>query len=345
MNDMQRKGITKGFTLLEMMLVMAIMSTIFALLASYTSQKFDQMRRERCAMQMQQLLNASLSYYLANGKWPGSDIPTGLADLQTAGLVPASLPNPWGQTYTVQAFSKTNVMYVSTTTGYSASTIAVKKLNAQLVASMLPLSFITTAVAAVADATKPPTAVACDAVDTDCPIVVAQVNVPGMNLNNARSINFAGLYHYSECVPVPTCPNDALGVPMTPSIYVVPSSISGFNDTGSTIAYPITSFTAYATGGKNAGLSPEACRPPGDKAGKTAGMTTCPAELPAGDYWRVCAQIVTSQNDINMTNAGGDERAPTNKSNTLGQASVLAAFTRCTPTTENQGSALTLWGY
>ena len=36
--------------------------------------------------------------------------------------------------------------------------------------------------------------------------VTAQVTTPGQNLNNARSVNFVGIYHNGACVPVPNCP-------------------------------------------------------------------------------------------------------------------------------------------
>ena len=36
--------------------------------------------------------------------------------------------------------------------------------------------------------------------------VVAAVNIPGQNLNNAGAVTFAGLYYHGGCVPVPQCP-------------------------------------------------------------------------------------------------------------------------------------------
>src|SRR5687768_2200405 len=61
---------TKGFTLLEMLLVLAISSSLVVLLLNYTTQKSDEMRRDKTVLQIQQILNAALSYYVNTSTWP-----------------------------------------------------------------------------------------------------------------------------------------------------------------------------------------------------------------------------------------------------------------------------------
>src|SRR5437867_3685275 len=64
----------------------------------------------RC-IQMQQVLNAGLSYYVVNGTWP-----TQMSDLQGTYLPPASVPfvNPWGNDYLIATSPTTQLFYVYT---------------------------------------------------------------------------------------------------------------------------------------------------------------------------------------------------------------------------------------
>ena len=72
-----------GFTLIEMLLVMAIISTMIVLSIGYMNTRTRALTIDRTSAQMQQILNAGLSYYVNNNAWP-ADIST----MQSAGYLP-----------------------------------------------------------------------------------------------------------------------------------------------------------------------------------------------------------------------------------------------------------------
>lgn len=313
-DDMKRK--LAGFTLLEMLLVLVIAAALMTMFIGYTTQKADQLRRDRTSMQMQQILNASLAYYLANGKWPAD-----MTALATNGYIPTTFNNPYGYTFSLSSASTTAPLYVVTTTGTA--------LDAFVVAGTLPLAYVTD------DGTPNPDPSYCTGPSvSDCRFVVAGVNVPGQNLNNARSINFAGLYHSGACVPVPSCPGA-----MVAQIFVVPASINGINSdpgTGVAQANPLTGYTAFATLPAAGGTGPNGCT--------TGSALACSAgsggSITATDqYWRVCLSVVTTTGSVS---------APTSSTWALDLGTV-AAFTRCVPAksggtiTEPSGSDFTVW--
>src|SRR3990167_329258 len=247
----------KGFTLLEVLLVLAIASSLIVLMLKYTTQKSDELRRDKTVLQMQQILNAGLSYYVNNSFWPmlGATI-NNISGLCGTGnwnplntLQPNYLPttlqnNSYGNPFFINCGNMANGgnFYVRTT----ANTVA----NARVIAGRLPLAFITNA---AGWATNPPSQPAvCAAGGAGCNVVVTTVTIPGQNLNNARSVNFAGVYYHGGCVPAPNCPPN-----MSPSIIVAPISVSGMlastPPTNCTTdpttcqniqAFPISSFTA-----------------------------------------------------------------------------------------------------
>jgi prepilin-type N-terminal cleavage/methylation domain-containing protein len=59
-----------GFTLLEMLLVTAIMGVILVMVIGYVTRKGEEFRRDKAVTQIQQTLNAGLSFYTDNGRWP-----------------------------------------------------------------------------------------------------------------------------------------------------------------------------------------------------------------------------------------------------------------------------------
>jgi len=81
-----------GFSLIEMMLVIAIMASLITIAGLYTQQYLDRKRIERAGMDMKQFLNASLLYYDANATWP-DDL---TLDIIGTYLPPeVTLNNPW----------------------------------------------------------------------------------------------------------------------------------------------------------------------------------------------------------------------------------------------------------
>lgn len=305
----------KGFTLVEMLLVLAIMSTVLVAILGYTTQKSDEMRRDRTVMQVEQILNAGLSYYLSFGAWP-----TKVADLQTKLFLPSgTIRNAWGQSFTIGDNGSTpgsgTLFSVCTTIqgtqSFSASTI---------IAGRLPLASATKGGSSSDPCPNTTgTPIACSAGDQTCTIT-SSVNIPGQNLNNARSINFAGIYHNGACVPAPACPNTT----MLPTIMAVPVSVSGINDSSApTTIYPLSSFTAYVIGTSASDDTPTG--KPGDCVNGTP--TDCYFEQggtklsSSGKYWRVCMRIITEKGTITYDNNNKD-------------AGIILALTRCVPQTE-----------
>jgi prepilin-type N-terminal cleavage/methylation domain-containing protein len=81
-----------GFSLIEMMLVIAIMASLIIIASLYTQQYLDRKRVERAGMDMKQFLNASMLYYDGNGSWP-EDLTLDI----TGTYLPAEVTpnNPW----------------------------------------------------------------------------------------------------------------------------------------------------------------------------------------------------------------------------------------------------------
>lgn len=316
------KNSQSGFTLIEVLLVMVIISIIIYAGVNYVQQQAQSNRIARTSAQMQQILNAGLAYYVDNGKWP-----TQMSDLQTKYLPAIAITNSWGQPYNIYSYpvntTDPRLFYVYTEITTAEPTSATGSAVANAIAGLLPLSYVSSD-----SGTPPDPAVGCTTGNCN---VVAMVNIPGQNLNNANAVNFAGIYHHGACVPVPSCPVDATNTLMTPQIMVVPVSVSGLNDSsGSTTSmnvYPISSFTAYARGNGD---------PPTDKSPPSCDNSTinldCSAsavnDANAAAYWRVCLQVVTEK---------GDVQVPT-RSDTWGQYVTLMAVTRCAPNNEAAGS-------
>lgn len=324
---------SKGFTLLETMLVLAIMGGILVVALNYSTRTVAQGRRDKTALQMQQILNAGLAYYNTYGVWPGDCPGVGcvfasnstsnstawgsLSSLSGAGFLPTSLVNnPYGNGFSITSDSITGQVF------YVVSRIS-NKANALVVAGELPIAYLS-------DQYGNPAAAG--------PYVTAQVTIPGQNLNNARSVNFSGIYHNGACVPVPACPgyNPATQTCtsgsncMVPQIMVTPVSMSGVSDTGSNAAYPIASFTAYAYG---PATSPKDCLTGATNTACAIQSTTLNSGIasPSGVYWRVCVQVVTEKGVVSATNTGTGSGA-------WGQYASVMAVTRCTPPSEPFGS-------
>ena len=367
MNMKRRVKQIIGFTLLEMLLVLVIVSMIVVMGTNYLQQRTLEMRIDRATTQVQQILNAALAYYVVNGFWP-----TDLAALQnnssylpTSAAGAGTMMSPWNTTYTVTSSSTapSSLIYVYFPVTYASSSGQASAV-AHIIAGRLPLSFVTATAPAVG--AVPQDDGTCNIGDTTATCyVVAAVNVPGQNLNNATAVNYAGIYHSGSCVPAPTCPVDKNGLPMKAEIMVVPVSVSGVygasTDAPTTAGgahgtcgptnlaacqinvYPLSSFTARAVGDStgapvllSGGKGPASCdgtissdKCLADYTGTT--LTT------AGSYWRVCLSTVTEKGTTTIP--------PSNPmANPWGQlqGSVMA-ITRCAPSNENTGSGFTVW--
>ena len=339
------------------MLVLVIASTLAYMAMNYLQQRSLRLAMDKAAAGMQQISTAATSYYAVNYTWPAN-----LPCLQgvgvgcsTAYLPPGTILDPLliGAQPLIFA-GNTNPAFPSWTTSSLLVVMPVQLHNASYsyyaattLAGMLPLSF-------TMDSSLVPGS--CTPASTLC-YVVQTVPIPGQVLNNATSVNYAGLYHSGACVPVPTCPVTGT-TKMQASILVTPVSITGANDaptpsaactytntTGCVVnAYPLSSFTATATAPKpaTAGSGPPDC--------VTGVLSPCYSTLgPAGaptfiadgkNYWRVCISIVTEKGPVNP--APSETVDPT--SSIWGQVTgTVMAVTRCAIPGEQSGSDFTVW--
>jgi prepilin-type N-terminal cleavage/methylation domain-containing protein len=311
-----------GFTLIEMMLVIVVVSILIWASVGYIQQRTLQMRMDRTSLQMQQILNAGLAYYVTNGKWPSS-----LNDLKGTYLPNIVYKNPWNQDYRVTQVSLASnalpMLVVYTGITQSGANTGSALASANTIAGTLPLSYTSSDAGSPPDSTVP-----CDESSDTC-YVVASVNIPGQELSNARGVNFAGIYNHGACVPVPQCPVDpANNTPMKPQVMIVPISVSGRNISNSTDVFPISSFGAYAMGNDPLDVSPPRC-----KDTTSIPLQNCAILQNVGPaapaYWRACIKITTERGYLPDTRTNDDR---------WGDEVKLMAITRCAPPNEPSGS-------
>jgi prepilin-type N-terminal cleavage/methylation domain-containing protein len=355
----------KGFSLIEMLLVLVIISAIIVMGMNYAQQKAQSMRIDRTVMQIQSILNAAQAYFVDHGQWT-----TGGNVLMDDHYLPNNAFNsPWGSVTTTPSYQMPNMAgfmnanptapnmeYLWITfTGPKAYALAT------VIAGALPVAYTTNTT--TANNPMPPQDTACSPGE-DCTIV-ASISMPLINLNNATAVNFAGLYHHGACVPVPSCPPG-----MTPEIVVTPVSLSGVYSncsasgtcptSGSLPAYPITSFTAYATGPGQSGNSYPVAQGPANCTNGYALNNQCYmlASSPGytgenvrdGSYWRVCADVETELGTVSWGNQIPSQTYPGDPSYS-GQYVTLLALTRCSitgippGTGENSGSSFNVWSF
>lgn len=373
---------SKGFTLLEMTLVLVVAASILVMILGYVTQKSTELRRDRTSLQIQQILNAALAYYVDNGTWPVPQCTAGggggggncgcgswfdLTTLQQSGyLLPstASLVSPWGQGYLVSCNDKVttgggggggSATTKQITGTFSVQTNVTNPNEAVIIAGRLPFGFVSDS---DGSALSPPTAGSCTLTPpyaNTCTMVLSSVSIPGQNLNNARSINFAGIYNNGACVPAPVCPGG-----MKPQIFVTPTQVNGnWNINNSSALYPIESFAAFARGKNYAGdpgLNNEVfdcevvTNPPTPTGGGAPricnsfsgmyGEPTVPATGKPADpantlYWRVCLAIVTEAGRITFPNSSTQQGLfPEGVQQGLNMGTIMV-LTRCVPTDTN----------
>jgi len=342
---MRFKRQVSGVTLVEVLLVMVVISSIIYMGVGYMQQKALHARIDRTSVQMQQILNAGLAYYVGQGAWPTFPQPwkpdsvsncllgkggegCAIPYLPSAAFIP-----PWAQSdvYYYASTEQAFFVWMKFRPPVSATSIAA----AEMISGMLPGGYTTNNADGEPEG-SPPKGGACSAGGCS---VVGTVTIPGQNLNNATSVNFAGLYHHGACVPVPTCPAN-----MAPRIMVVPVRASGVSDNDSTTptkdksdVYPISSFAAYATGGTDT-LPPDCSIEQGvPKETKYSTSNDCSVEgenngAPASKYWRACMQLITQKGDVQVT-----------RDDLWGKYVTVMAITRCAIKNEPAGSTWSVY--
>ena len=334
----------KGFTLIEMMLVMVIVSMFIFMGVGYVQQRAVAQRIDITTLQLQQLLNVGLSYYVSNGSWPYStatQITSGGPSKLRPNYIPTGtmVASPFGGQYGVTSVTTSKPPVSSLFYAYvpiTMSTSSVATSYAKIIAGRLPMGYI--ADSAPSGSNSVPAAVTtCSS--TTC-YVIAAVNIPGQNLNNASAVNFAGTYNHGGCVPAPTCPVDANGNTMQPQIMLAVTGVSGVNQASNTNVYPISSFTAYVSQSAPS-ANPANCYNP-YWGGSTNAGTNCATtnttyndgSIAPNGYWRVCMQVVTMNDDVSNSNGGAY----------WGNNVKILAFTRCAINNEPAGSTFNVYG-
>lgn len=300
----------KGVTLIEILLVMVVIAIIIYASVGYVQQRALQMRIDRTSTQMQQILNAGLSYYVQNGHWPvTSGGSTNLSQLND--YLPPNTKSPWGTDYSITTDADGKLFYVYTYIHVVSATSGSATAAAKTIAGTLPLSYTSSAAG-----TPPPDASPCSNATPTC-YVVSSVNIPGQNLNNASGVNFAGLFKNGACVPVPTCPVSGMSAQIIVSPVQVTGNYEGDSPPGNPEVFPIASFMTYVKG-------PSANPPQCDSGGAPEACTGGGA---SGQYWRVCMQVVTERGELTAANSPGWSGYQT-----------MMAVTRCRITNEPSGS-------
>lgn len=364
---LKHKRLVKGVTLIELLLVIVISASILMMFLGYVYQTGQATRRDKAVMLEQQILNAALTFYAQNGRWPSTTgsttnnawipIQSGhelMDQLYIAAVLGAAPISPYGGNFYTSWDTGTNTFYVTFGMLDSAASNPTGVLaDATIMAGQLPFGRAISKTTGVAAGNPGFTSGSpCTIASTYC-FVVTGVPPPGQNLNNARSANFASVYHSSSCVPAPSCPAN-----MVPQIFVVPTSVSGINDaptncTNNTTTnctanvYPISSYTAYAVGNVTAAtgtlynyvggpyyLATAASSMPSCTSGATApcyaanassGSGTTPITAP-GYYWRVCLGIVTERGTVTPTQLSASQPSPWGL-----MTGTVMVITRCAP--------------
>lgn len=334
MKTLQSK--VKGVTLLEVLLVLAIASSLLVMMLNYTTQKASESRRDKTVLQIQQILNAAMSFYLNNSYWPldGATAANTNCDQAKWSKIPSDFlqPNYLPKTLLTNPY-QSNYQFTCNKTGTFFVTTATKdETDAAIIAGRLPMGYRSDT---IADGAVPP--VACTSTSstgTKCVNIVASVNIPGQNLNNARSVNFASVYYSGSCVPAPNCPPY-----MRPDIMVMPAAVTGINApptcSGGTCSgpiYPLNSFTAYARGGDASGTAaspspgPFSCQ---QNVSQTCKLNQAGDPIPTTDgskYWRVCLSVNTEMGKVDPGSSGSSSSIDQGK-----MMGSLIAITRCVP--------------
>ncbi len=119
------KKATRGFTLVQLLIVIAFMTAIIAMSFSFFQTRAEQIKLEKTAFQVQAILEAGMAYHLIKAVWP-----TTFEDLLDNNFLP-TLPaeqggnnNPFGNVYTLSAPEGLNGDNLVLTTDVNSSTLA-----------------------------------------------------------------------------------------------------------------------------------------------------------------------------------------------------------------------------
>lgn len=126
----------RGFTLLELLLVLAIMASLTVAGLGWYRHRVAQAKVVKTGLQMQQLLQAGMAYYVDHRVWPSS-----VSKLQDY-LPQLHVNNPWGNDasspYHYQIISEPNARYLQLKTWLPTTGVINGQAMAQQIAARLP---------------------------------------------------------------------------------------------------------------------------------------------------------------------------------------------------------------
>lgn len=189
---MKNKSKFLGFTLIELLFVIAIASVLVSLGLTMVKQRGQQAKVEKTALQMQQLMQAGMAYYVDNHCWPVSPpgTPTGCSTPTPPsfdGYIPINGKiNSWGYTYSWSP--QTNGRFevrVNTPDPSTADPTATNNPIARRIAGMLPNAAfgINTVV------------IAGSCTTSNC--VYAQATIPAQSSGSSVIVVATGAIHYN----------------------------------------------------------------------------------------------------------------------------------------------------
>lgn len=118
---------SRGFSLLELMLVIALMGILTTIGISSYRFRLQQRMVQKTSVQMQQILQAAMAYHVDEGEWPESMHERKFVDYLPQALVDGA--NPWQQPYRLMQHQGHRL---------GVSTVLPSKALAEQVAALLP---------------------------------------------------------------------------------------------------------------------------------------------------------------------------------------------------------------
>lgn len=138
-----------GFSLIEIIFVIAIISVVIVLGLSYTSKLDERTKEKTAALQIQQILQAGISYYVQNKRWPDAGNSANNSSIFLKSFVPAYESvkyNPWKiNTKTTDAGYEWSYSDSSPASGvFEVRTNVPDEDTAKRIAALLPNAYVYT---------------------------------------------------------------------------------------------------------------------------------------------------------------------------------------------------------
>jgi prepilin-type N-terminal cleavage/methylation domain-containing protein len=270
----------RGFTLVEMLLVITIMTMMAYLAVNALELSTKKDRYKKTAVQFQQIFKAATTY-LVNSRQGSGVWPTSVQQLINNKLLqPTNLTqgfmNPWGKTYYIAQNKCTGLLYVYTKVGWYQrdwpAAYHVKALLPNAVVSMIPPIMPITCPLPVGSINTNPVPVPQPqpaGLILKGRYIISTLTIPAGAINRGRAISDMKLLSNNDCFKIQKCFGSE-----TRTIRAVPVAVSGTvgtnNKTGTAYnIYPLQSFQTYV-------ILPTATAQP-EKCANAAGITLTPS--------------------------------------------------------------------